>query len=158
MIFQKFHITIISLWLSLQLIVGSVGLPIFEHYCQMSGKTDTSLIEKECCCEISATNLAKLTEELSPENHCVVEVESTKDTCCDTQTSYEKANFEAISIEKTVFKFNHFVTLLPSQIYFKNFTEKSFFTAFQITHFADLPPPNWKIGKRFIVFIQVFRL
>ncbi len=163
MIFQKFYITILCLWLSLQLILGSVGLPIIEHYCGMSGEKSTFIFEeKECCCEISASNLAKLTEEinkeLNTENHCATETKSTKEDCCDTQTSYQKANFEAISIEKTIFKFSPFVALLPSKVQFKIYSEKSFFTTFQILHFADLPPPNWKIGRLFIVFIQVFRL
>ncbi len=160
MIFTKFYITITCLWLSLQLILGSVGLPIIEHYCQMSGKKDISIIlkAKECCCEISAQNLAKLSDKLDKENHHSSKKETKNEDCCDTETSYEKANFEAISLEKTVFKFNSFVAVLPSQNYFKNFIEKSFFSPFQIFHFADLPPPNWKLGKRFIVFIQVFRL
>lgn len=156
MIFQQFHITITCLWLSLQLILGSVGLPIVEHYCEMSGKSSVSIItEKKCCCAISAANFSKLIDTTTDEaNH----VDTTEDDCCDTETSYEKANFEAISIQKTVFDFGHFVALLPSPIQFTTFTEKSFFTTFQILHFADLPPPNWKLGKLFIVFIQVFRL
>ena len=155
MIFQQFHITITCLWLSLQLILGSVGLPIIEHYCEMSGKSSVSIItEKKCCCAISAANFSKLIDtDTKNDNH----VESTEDDCCDTEISYEKANFEAISIQKTIFDFGHFVAILPSPISFKNFTEKSFFTTFQIFHFADLPPPNWKLGKLFIVFIQVFR-
>ncbi len=161
MIFQKFHITITCLWLSLQLILGSVGLPIIEHYCEMSGKTNTSILvkAKECCCKISAQNFDKISTNLEKNHHSITE-DNTKDDCCDTETSYKKANFEAISLDKTVFDFSHFVApfISPSDIYFKNFTEKSFFTAFQILHFADLPPPNWKIGKLFIVFIQVFRL
>lgn len=156
MIFQQFHITITCLWLSLQLLLGSVGLPIIEHYCGMCGKSSVSIItEKKCCCAISAANFSKLIDTTTDEaNH----VDTTEDDCCDTETSYEKANFEAISIQKTVFDFGHFVALLPSPIQFTTFTEKSFFTTFQILHFADLPPPNWKLGKLFIVFIQVFRL
>lgn len=132
-----------------------MGLPIIEHYCEMSGKKNTSIIvkAKECCCEIAAANFSKLTH-TEDTNHRVF----TESDCCDTETSYQKANFEAISLEKTVFDFSHFVALLPSEVYFKNFTEKSFFSTFQILHFADLPPPNWKLGKLFIVFIQVFRL
>lgn len=133
-----------------------MGLPIVEHYCEMSGKSSVSIItEKKCCCAISAANFSKLIDTTTDEaNH----VDTTEDDCCDTETSYEKANFEAISIQKTVFDFGHFVALLPSPIQFTTFTEKSFFTTFQILHFADLPPPNWKLGKLFIVFIQVFRL
>ncbi|WP_338815542.1 hypothetical protein V9L05_23480 (plasmid) [Bernardetia sp. Wsw4-3y2] len=159
MISQKLHITITCLWLSLQLILGSVGLPIIEHYCQMSGKTNTSIIveAKKCCCDISAANFARLTDK-NTHIEDTYHLENTKDNCCDTEVSYEKANFEAISTQKIIFDFGHFIALLPSQIYLKKFTEKSFFTAFQITHFADLPPPNWKLGKLFIVFIQVFRL
>ncbi|WP_338766714.1 hypothetical protein WAF17_04370 [Bernardetia sp. ABR2-2B] len=162
MIFQKLHITITCLWLSLQLILGSVGLPIIEHYCQMSGKTNTSIIKaKKCCCEISAQNLAKLSKNTETEkNHHSIQTENKKDDCCDTETTFEKADFEAISLEKTTFDFSHFVATITSvsQIYFKNFIGKSFFDTFQILQFADLPPPNWKLDKLFIVFIQVFRL
>lgn len=143
----------ICFWLSLQLILGSVGLPIIEHYCEMSGKSNIFIIaEKKCCCDISAANFSKLID-TDDTNH----LENTKDDCCTTETSYEKANFEAISIQKTVFDFGHLVAILPSPISFKNFTKKSFFTTFQVFYFADLPPPNWKLGKLFIVFIQVFR-
>lgn len=164
MIFPKLHITITCLWLSLQLILGSVGLPIIEHYCEMSGKTNTSILikTKSCCCKISEQNLAKLIAEVEQEKHhsfsSIDKSTDSEDDCCDTETSYEKADFKAVSLEKTSFDFDvQFVALLPSQSYFKNFIEKPFFTAFQILHFADLPPPNWRLGKRFIVFIQVFR-
>jgi hypothetical protein len=154
LISQKLHITITCLWLSLQLILGSVGLPIIEHYCEMSGETNTFILVKaqECCCKISATNFSTLTD-IENNDH----LDSTESDCCDTETSYQKANFEAISLAKTTFDFSHFVAILPAQTYFKIFTEKPFFTTFQILHFADLPPPNWKLGKLFIVFIQVFR-
>ncbi|WP_291727368.1 HYC_CC_PP family protein [Bernardetia sp.] len=158
MIFYKFHTTIICFWLSLQIILGSVGLPIIEHYCQMSGMTNTSILvkTKKCCCKISEQKLAKLIAEVEQEkNHSFSE--NSKDDCCDTETIYEKIDFEAIALEKTHFDFDHFVALLPSQNYFKNLTEKPIFTAFQILHFTDLPPPNWKLGKLYIVFIQVFR-
>lgn len=126
----------------------------------MSGKSSVSIItEKKCCCEISAANFSKLIDKknnLEDTNH--LENVEDKDDCCDTETSYEKANFEAISLEKTAFDFGHFVAIIPSQNHFKNFTEKTFFSSFRIFHFADLPPPNWKLGKLFIVFIQVFRL
>lgn len=128
----------------------------------MSGKSSVSIItEKECCCAISAQNLAKLCDlgSISSEkNHNLATTENIKDDCCDTEISYEKINFEAISVQKTIFDFDHFAVLIPSQTYFKIFTEKTFFSSFRILHFADLPPPNWKLGKLFIVFIQVFRL
>lgn len=127
----------------------------------MSGKSEVSILtEKECCCDISEDNLAKLTQKVNienTENHNAFENEIT-DSCCDTQTSYEKVDFEAISLQKTVFKFSGFVAILPSTITFKIYSEKAFFAPFPIFHFADLPPPNWKLGKLFIVFIQVFRL
>ncbi|AFM05939.1 hypothetical protein Fleli_3622 [Bernardetia litoralis DSM 6794] len=159
MIFQKFYITITCLWLSLQLILGSVGLPIIEHYCEMSGKTNTSILVeiKECCCKISAQNLAKISSSTNKKNYLTFS-ETSKDDCCDTEISYQKVDFKAISLEKTAFDFNPFVALLPSQTYFKIYSEKTFFSSFRILHFADLPPPNWKLGKLFIVFIQVFRL
>ena len=141
-----------------------MGLPIIEHYCERSGKTNTSILVKvkECCCKIAAQNLAKLNSnadcDANFENHHLVKQQNQRDDCCDTETTYQKADFEAISIEKSNFDFGHFVAILPIQIQFKNLTEKSFFNPFQILHFADLPPPNWKLGKLFIVFIQVFRL
>lgn len=120
----------------------------------MSGKSSVSIItEKECCCAISTANFEKLINK-EDTNHLA----TTKGDCCDTEISYEKINFEAISVQKIIFDFGHFAVLIPSQTYFKIFTEKTFFSSFRILHFADLPPPNWKLGKLFIVFIQVFRL
>jgi hypothetical protein len=134
-----------------------VGLPIIKHYCQMSGKSSVSIItdtkEKKCCCAIPTTDFSGLAD-TEDKNHPAIE----KDDCCNTETSYEKANFEAVSIQKAIFDFGHFVATLPSQIRFKTFTEKTFFSSFCILSFVDLPAPNWKLGKLFIVFIQVFRL
>lgn len=125
----------------------------------MSGKSSVTIFkdftEKKCCCAISAANFSKLIDQKDT-NH--LENIADKDDCCDTEISYEKADFEATSLEKTVFNFEHFVALTSSQIHFKIFTEKTFFNSFRVFYFTDLPPPNWKLGKLFIVFIQVFRL
>ncbi len=125
----------------------------------MSGKSSVSIItEKKCCCAISADNFSKLIDKEKAKENESNQVENQEDSCCDTEIAYEKADFKAVSLEKTVFDFGHFVALIPSPLQFKVFTKKSFFSTFQILHFADLPPPNWKLGKLFIVFIQVFRL
>lgn len=163
MIYTNFHITITCLWLSLQIILGSVGLPIIEHYCQVSGESNTSVFikTKDCCCIISNQKLITTNTEVKTEQHhslAITAFESSEEECCDTQTTFEKANFEAISLEKSSFKLNYFSVFLPSVPHSFNIRSvKSFFDRFQILHFADLPPPNWKLGKRFIVFIQVFR-
>ena len=133
--------------LSLMFLVSTTGLPIFYHYCQMSGKK--SFNKCEICSQEQRTKLSCCSEEIA-EN--ILKLTSEKSTCCIDQFDYRKIEDKfSQSNNSNQLHTTVVITIIDQPLLnYGNGNRNPFYKDY------DLPPPRF--GKQLLQIIHQLKI
>lgn len=135
---------VVHIFLALNLLASSMGVTVFEHLCQMKGRTVTLFSKAESCCKKQ-----KHTATVCQKTNCCEKKKSTqgvtisKKPCCEDKSQLVKADYET-SFQKTVKSATDFHPLSITPVFTAFSSEK---VAYSITlkilrFYLYKPPPR----------------
>ena len=135
---------VVHIFLAINLLASSMGVTVFEHLCQMKGRTITLFSKAESCCkkkEHTATVCKKTS--CCEKKKATQGVTIKKKPCCEDKSQLVKADYEG-SFQKTVKSADNFDPLSIPPVFVAFSTEK---TTFSITlkllrFYLYKPPPR----------------
>jgi hypothetical protein len=136
--------SVILICISVLLLIGNIGIPIYTHACKEDGVFRTIFFESKHC-----------EEKQSQLPSCCQKEKSKKDDCCHNETKIIKLKadystaFSKIKVETNEIAFaqNNFTFIFSSTL-FQNETKK----------YSGIDPPPRLSGRQILIQNQVFRI